>query len=51
MYLKLLYASALLFSYSGLSWGPPGIPEIDGGLSIQALALVAGVVFLMKRKK
>ena len=49
MHLKTHLAWVLLYGYAGFAWA--SIPEIDGGLSIQALALVAGVVFLMKRKK
>lgn len=34
---------------NGGGWG--NVPEIDGELSIQMFALLAGVVYLVKRKK
>ncbi len=40
---------AMLWSYSGLALA--AVPEIDGALSIQALSLLGGVLYLLKRKK
>jgi hypothetical protein len=52
--------AAVLWSFSGLvfaincdhsdSW-KCDTPEIDGALSVQALGLLGGVLYLLKRKK
>ena len=49
MHLKTHLAWVLLYGYAGFAWA--SIPEIDGALSIQAIGLLTGVLFLMKRKK
>ena len=49
---KALVAAALL-AFSGLASAAilAVAPEIDGALSIQAIALMGGLVYLLKRKK
>ena len=51
MKLNMILASMLLWSYANISLAGPKVPEIDGTLSLQAIALLSGVLFLMKRKK
>lgn len=52
---RFLIAVAMLWSISSLALARPGeplgVPEIDGALSIQALSLLGGVLYLLKRKK
>lgn len=60
MKMKFISAIALLWSICDLalaqncvhssSWQCP-VPEIDGALSIQAVSLLVGVLYLLKRKK
>ena len=50
MDMKFTIAVALLWSFSGIAGAAAG-PEIDGALSIQALSLLGGVLYLLKRKK
>lgn len=52
--MKFVGAVALLWSFAGLALAvqlPPGAPEIDGALAIQAISLLGGVLYLLKRKK
>jgi len=51
MKLRIVGASALLWSFAVNSYAVPSVPEIDGTLSLQAIGLLAGVIFLMKKKK
>ena len=51
MKVKFLTAVLLLWSYSGLALASAPVPEIDGSMSIQALSLLCGVMYLLKRKK
>ncbi|EAU55719.1 hypothetical protein [Mariprofundus ferrooxydans] len=53
MKLNMIFATALLCLYTSTAWAliPPTAPEIDGGLSLQAIGLLAGVLMLMKPKK
>jgi hypothetical protein len=51
MKLKFVTAIAVLWSISGLALASDPVPEIDGALSIQALSLLGGVLYLLKRKK
>ncbi len=51
MKIKTISAIALLLSYAGNTFASLAFaPEIDGALSLQAVGLLAGVLFLMKRK-
>ncbi len=45
-----LVGGALLMSLSGLAFAAL-VPEIDGALGLQVLALGAGLVALVKRRK
>ena len=50
--MKFIGAVALLWSFSGLALAVNlGVPEIDGALAIQAISLLGGVLYLLKRKK
>lgn len=52
MKIRTISAIALLLSYAGSTFASASFaPEIDGALSLQAVGLLAGVLFLMKRKK
>jgi hypothetical protein len=42
-------AMALLWSGASAAWA--SVPEIDGGLSLQAIALTGGVLYLLRKKK
>ena len=46
-----LVGGALLMSLSGLAFAVSPAPEIDGALGLQVLALGAGLVALVKRRK
>lgn len=49
MNMRFVAAIALLWACSGLAFA--SVPEIDGSLSIQALAFISGALMLLKRKK
>lgn len=52
--MKIKYATtiSLLLLYSSSTFAAvPSVPEIDGALSIQALSLLGGVLYLLRRKK
>lgn len=51
MKIKFFSGVVLLWSISGLALAAVPVPEIDGALAIQALSLLGGVVYLLKRKK
>ena len=53
--LKKTLTVAALLTYAGFASAHAvvvaAVPEIDGALSIQAIALMGGLVYLLKRKK
>jgi len=51
MKLRTIISIALLYSFVGDTFAGTPVPEIDGTLSIQAIGLLAGAVFLMKKRK
>ncbi len=55
MNLKLVGTIMLQWAVSGQSFAQEThimrAPEIDGAISLQVIALLAGILFLMKRKK
>ena len=46
-----LVGGSLLMGLSGLAFAFPAVPEIDGALGLQVLALGAGLAALVKRRK
>ena len=48
--MKKLLASLSVLALSAPAWASQ-VPEIDASLSLQGLALAAGVVVLLKRKR
>ena len=51
MPIRLALLVAALWSLSSSAFAALAVPEIDGALSIQAIALMGGLVYLLKRKK
>ena len=51
MPIRLALLTAVLWSVSGSAFAAVPVPEIDGALSLQAIALMGGLVYLFKRKK
>ena len=52
MPIRLTLLVAALWSMSSPAFALiAAVPEIDGALSIQAIALMGGLVYLLKRKK
>lgn len=49
---KLFSAFAILLMFADAAMAAPiSIPEIDGALSLQAITLLVGVAYLLKRRK
>ncbi len=49
--LKKMSSWVLLLTFSCQAFAAPPLPEIDGSLGLQVLALGAGLAFLIKRNK
>ena len=49
--MKKILASLSVLALSAPAWAAPSVPEIDAALSLQGLALAAGVAVLLKRKR
>ena len=49
--MKKLLAALSVLALSAPAWASNSVPEIDASLSLQGLALAAGVAVLLKRKR
>ena len=49
--LRVVAVVSVLAVSCGSAFGAPVVPEIDGALVVQALALVAGLGLMIKRRK